>query len=372
MSGAILSVPLTESSTIETVLGVVVAQKVVKAGQSIQAAIDAANDGDTVFVEAGEYKPETTLIIDKAINLYGPNWEISGSSDQRKPEANILLDFRDTYDPFRISADDVVVSGFKIQENQEFFIDIQKSGIKVSGGFGKNTAIRNNIIDGDFPGYGSIFASGQFYNGTAWVYELSRTNLLIEHNLLSNGGYLYYQGSSGIIRYNTITGTRAGMQIQPYGNVNDTLVEYNTIESYILGIYFNYANKGAGTTTIQHNTITATDIEVGNPSPNWDGIRVQTYATDGTGADPMLKLLNNTIDGADSERNTTGFRTVANTSLSGQYEIEDNEFKNVQHGLNIYSLDTFSGNLQFILENNTFPSFSRVIDNTITVPLVIN
>lgn len=360
VSGAILSVPLTESSTIETVLGVVVAQKVVKAGQSIQAAIDAANDGDTIFVEFGDYKPETTLVINKAINLYGPNWEISGISDQRKPEANILLDFTNTYAPFRILADNVVVSGFKIQENQEFLIDKQKSGINVFGGFGKNTAIRNNIIDGDFPGYGSIFASGQFYDGTRWVYELSRTNLLIEHNLLSNGGYIYYQGSSGIIRNNTITEALVGMQIQPYGNVNDTLVEHNTIESYLRGIWFNYANKGAGTTTIQHNTITATDIEVGNPSLDWDGIRVQTYATEGTGADPMLKLLDNTIDGAGSVRNTTGFRTVANTSLSGQYEIEDNEFKNVQYGFSIYSAATFSDDIRTLVTNNTFSAVTNL------------
>src|SRR3954447_20946862 len=76
----------------------------VMSGQSIQAAIDAASAGDTITVAAGTYNEAVN--INKSLTLQGFNFAVAGSG-VRTIESTIS-------GSLTISADDVVVAGFKI------------------------------------------------------------------------------------------------------------------------------------------------------------------------------------------------------------------------------------------------------------------
>ncbi len=108
---------------------------------SIQGAIDAANDGDTIIV-TGYYKEN--VVIDKAINLFGRNATIDGGKRG---------------DVVKILANEVTLSGFNIKNSGNrkagIFVKLNNNrifsnrisdnyiGIKVEG---KNNEIRNNVI----------------------------------------------------------------------------------------------------------------------------------------------------------------------------------------------------------------------------------
>lgn len=172
---------------------------------SIQAALNTAVDGDTVMVEAGLYK-EGNIIIDKAIVFLGKGLPI--------------LDGENKYEILSIKSDNVVVSGFKVQNS----------------------------------GYNSLHDPGAIK-----VYESK--NVIISDNQLYNnffGIYLQYSRSC-VVKNNTIVAF--GVEEQKIGNgvhcwKSDSLqIIGNRVEGHRDGIYFEFVTHSVVWRNIAVNNV---------------------------------------------------------------------------------------------------------------------
>jgi len=102
--------------------------------KTITAALAAATAGDTLLVDAGNYK-EKNLIIRKSIVLKGINYPV--------------LDGEKKYEIISITADGVVVEGFKLMHSGISSLE-DLSGIKMYDC--KNVVVKNNILEDTFFG----------------------------------------------------------------------------------------------------------------------------------------------------------------------------------------------------------------------------
>ena len=113
------------------------ATRYVGPGQSIQAAVNAASDNDTIVVAAGTYVEKVT--INKTLTLNGANAGISAgaSPGTRGPESIIQ-------GGVQVQANNVVLDGFKIDGPAT---SGQNDGIYIVGGTSGHT-IANNVLVG--------------------------------------------------------------------------------------------------------------------------------------------------------------------------------------------------------------------------------
>jgi len=156
----------------------------VHAGESIQAAINQAQAGDTVYVEAGVYLQSLTL--KRGVNLRGENPETTIIDGQHR-NADIIIALGDN----RIEG--VTITGGAA------YSGVPYSAIRIEG---DNVTITNNIIK-DNLNYGVYLRSGR--------------NTIIEKNLFLNN-YLAIQhpltaASGAVIRFNTIVGSNIGINL---------------------------------------------------------------------------------------------------------------------------------------------------------------
>jgi parallel beta-helix repeat protein len=174
---------------------------------TIQAAVDNASDGDTVFVfdESSPYKE--LIIVTKSLAIQGEN------------KSTTIIDSGG----FNISANQVMVSGFTIQNSDTcVYID-----------FSSYTIISNNIIS-----YMEVYGIGVYGNN----------NLIMGNDIFSTNNSQNIEYGYGII----IAGS--------FNNIS-----YNTIHENRIGIALDATNR----TEIYRNTIKGNSdlgIEVFNPS----------------------------------------------------------------------------------------------------------
>ncbi|HVP16807.1 MAG TPA: NosD domain-containing protein, partial [candidate division Zixibacteria bacterium] len=227
----------------------------VSLGGSIQAAIDAAQEGDTVFVEAGQYVGNIT--VNKSLNLVGENQSttiIDGGGNPRwgpKPMSVVL-----------VQANYVNISGFTIQNSSyglsgivTLALGLPAGGIGLSGSIG--CAIRNNTIQDCVAGVAICNGSGKTTvsnNNFAWtfgwsVFSNTPVNVspvggdIITDNNISNG--IYSSAPN-----NEITGNQLKGGIHFYTNRSgNNIVSDNTISS------FGVLVENASNNVIINNTI---------------------------------------------------------------------------------------------------------------------
>ena len=367
LSGAFINVPTAQQASITPAAGaqvvVVDPANVVTPSDDLQTKIDAASPGATIYLGPGTYNQ--TFTIDQSLKLFGPNFNVSGNSNSRKPEA-VIKPADSTFYNIALNTSNTEISGVRIvRDTLQGVPTASVSAIYLYGGGANNVVIKNNIIDGFYNTYGSIIANNTIQGSKDSPYA----NLVIENNYLPNGGYILLQGAQAIVRNNVITGARQGIQIQPYRlPLVGGLVENNTVEAYLNGIWFNYANRDAAPWTIQNNTITATNTIVGSEfrvsttDNSWVGIAIRTFTHSDQNFSPLqahLNVLNNTINGtAASGRDSLGI-SFRNIRLEGTYTITGNILSNLSYGFyfeptldgNAYA--QFSGNLSTIITATT-------------------
>ena len=229
---------------------------------TIEAAVENATDGDTIFVKAGTYQ-ENPLKINKALSLIGEGAEttkISFDPPYTEETWNILEHYTFYENPITVTADNFTLSGFKIattggqivingngtniMEN-EILTDLHVSGshlkitgniftseIGISGSYSKISAnigylmrihgsfcdVSLNSLSGSaYPAAGGIWFEGNFClvhdndmkasNGI-----LGGNNNIIYRNVVDDASYgLAVGGSSNTVCLNRLTHCRVGL-----------------------------------------------------------------------------------------------------------------------------------------------------------------
>jgi nitrous oxidase accessory protein len=183
---------------------------------SIKSALAAANDGDTITVLKGVYR-EQNIEVAKVIFLQGKNFPV--------------IDAEGKYEGLTISANDIVVEGFKIINTGSTSTE-DYAGIKLNGV--SKAIIRNNILD-----------------NTVWgIYALQANNCLIENNRITSYGKVEQQSGNGIhcwksdsmrIINNNVTGHRDGIYFE---FVTNSMIWRNNSHGNIrYGLHFMFSNN---------------------------------------------------------------------------------------------------------------------------------
>jgi len=181
-------ITLSKAETTETVMWIVDDDGSAADFSSIQAAIDAAKFGDTVYVRSGHYYEH--VLVNKGVKLLGEN------------KTSTLIDGNFTDNVVTVAADNVEISGFTIQNSGKRIVANESSpyveiisenmyGVYVSGYTGCN--ISGNVVSNNYVGLG---------------FE-SCSNILISENQIANNygdcGIFIKSSSSVTLSKNNIT-----------------------------------------------------------------------------------------------------------------------------------------------------------------------
>jgi nitrous oxidase accessory protein NosD len=232
---------------------------IVFAGGSIQAAIDAAKDGDTIFVAAGKY--DGNVVLNKAIQLVGPNATTEGHALVRSGEA--IIGGKVT-----ISANDASLKGFTFttgpantQLSDTTFLSWDMNSVLVTG---DEVILANNIIkvfggqtgksgfvqlSGATTFSGNVVKAGSGYDAAndargasaVWInagtddnVTVSNNHLLVSTNVIAtpNDADAIFLNNAGVVVIdgNLIQGTDGGFVA--FGNYGDLTITNNTITEY--------------------------------------------------------------------------------------------------------------------------------------------
>mgnify|MGYP006279419505 CR=1 FL=1 len=330
---------------------------------TIQGAIDAAAAGDVIEVAAGTY--EENVSIDVAVDLRGPNYNINPNAGSRSGEAiicypeNMTASEPDSWAPLvYVEADDVAINGFTINDdNYESSVDYSYF-TAIAAYESANFKASNNIVEGF--NYISILPY-QGHPAETPIDGVAVTNNLVKDNY---GLYhsIYIQGVGGTVSGNTIENCGGAIQIQPYSQPNGGTVTNNTTNSYVNGIYYNYAMKDAGKWYIENNDINRSGPPSGSKGPDnmanilelspvndtetrdddtyWSGLYLRTHGTSGTGDAPEVEFINNNVDGSGiSDPYWTGIRAVWIRTIAGDAAslFSGNILTNADHGVYVHS-----------------------------------
>jgi parallel beta-helix repeat protein len=189
---------------------------------TIQEAINHAAEGDTVFVHSGIYYEE--VIVDKTLSLIGEN------------KTTTIVDGGFMRSAFEISANNVLLSGFKMQHTalavkikgrNNIVVDnyIQRScfgGIWLEESSRGNIVSHNTLILVDFPALGGFLSVGNTFShntiisvGTGIYLSCSDYNIVLGNSITSKQecGILLSTSSFNVITENTVWDSDLGIYL---------------------------------------------------------------------------------------------------------------------------------------------------------------
>jgi parallel beta-helix repeat protein len=224
---------------------------------NIQEAIDAANDGDTVFVKAGTYYEN--VVVNKSVSIIGENRDITIINGNQKGAAvTVTMKSNVTISNFTIMN---ATTGIALYESLHALIDtnrVEDCRQAIHLGSSYNNDIRNNIITsievGSDSGVGIIFYGSSNNTITEnlltlnewaalWLYS-SNSNIISGNNITNNsyGIYLGYSSNTIISGNNITNNTEDGIVVGH--SSNNSIYHNNFIENkQQVGIpYSGYAN----------------------------------------------------------------------------------------------------------------------------------
>ena len=246
----------------------------------IQEAINAANPGDTIFVEAGTYNEH--IVVDKSISLIGES------------PADTIIDANWTGTTVAITANNVSISGFTIQHGHLYGVHLIYSSGNI---IVNNTIAQNDITDITFT-----------YSNSNRVEDNIVTSSYLDHsynNVIANNTInlsLRYSDNNVIIN-NKITEDGAyGIEIT---NSNNNTVQNNAISTgyySAISLWKAFCNKIVGNVILAYE---GTSLEV------YDSIHV-----DRSGGNTIRNNVinsNYTRNGISLVGNSTNNTIVSNT-----------------------------------------------------------
>ena len=294
--------------------------------QTIQEAVDAANSGDIILVSAGTYYEYVR--VNKTVSLIGDN-----------PETTII-DGNRTGDVLYVTADNVKISGFTIQNG---------------GGFDGSLAcgIVLDHSNGSF-----IFANTIALNvgEGVWLKE-SSGNMIINNQILNNGG--------------GVPGLMVGVGIELVHS-DDNIISNNSISNnVVLGIVLTSSHDNV----VNHNRLTNNSDGVGLGSSVGNIISDNVMTSNGNGVS-IEGSTGNTIKHNQIFKNEIGI----GIGYSSMNVIKENNItENTIHGIaiahfspnNTFVGNTISKNLNGIkihYSNGSIIYHNNFINNTINAP----
>jgi parallel beta-helix repeat protein len=239
----------------------------VNPGESIQAAVNAANPGDTIIVRDGTYTENVD--VNKQVTIESESGPANCIVQAANPDDDV----------FAVAANYVIISGFTVQGatggDSRLFSGICLWGVnhcKISNNkvlnndFGillrdssSNNSISNNFVLSNYEGIGVWFSSSSndilnndvSSNYRGIVVWNSGNNNILNNNLSNNGrDAIYFQGSSeNIISSNDISNNGFGIE---FCGSNKNTISNNNIWNNDRGIdFWSTTNNN----TISYNTI---------------------------------------------------------------------------------------------------------------------
>lgn len=314
-------------------------------GEGITLALASTQDKVTINVASGTYEIASPVSIygkrtEQTIELLGPNSEVPYNGS-RSEEA--IITYTDEAEKiysslFLVYADNVSIKGFSLT-NENAPLD-QYSNYSEARLSGNNIDFSNNIIISNADKFGVM-------------YENENSSLKQNHGATIRGNYVsmpnltsyavYVQGHGATVENNLVENSYSGIQIQPYHNEYDGVVQNNIFKVWGVGVYFNYSKLGAGDWTFLGNEIypveTTSDYESSIWGKNWQGFVVETFGTEGSGNKlPTFVFNDNLIDatgyfGNDAWKELFGIYFRNNIKLDSTFTIKGNSVKNVHYGV---------------------------------------
>lgn len=174
-------------------------------GESIQAAINSASNGDIIFVHSGTYNE--CIKVNKTISFIGEN------------KKTTIINGRSLGTVVRVTANNVTISGFTITN---------------AGGTDKNSVLLVNVRNCNISGN---IISGPSYAGIS-LQSLSSNNLISRNNIIANGYGIQVGSSSGNIFFgNNVTANYDSglkfyrMASSPYYSLNSVVSRNNITDN---------------------------------------------------------------------------------------------------------------------------------------------
>jgi nitrous oxidase accessory protein len=195
------------------ILVTILAAQPAKGGESLQSRIDAAREGDTVFVGAGTYNENITIA--KRIHLVG-----AGSPVIRGTGKGSII---------TILALGCTVSGFVVEHCGTMLVN-EDAGILVKAG---RTLISGNTLR-------DILFGIYLYQSDSNV--VARNTIVGRRELDQGGrgsGIHVWNSNHNVLEGNTISETRDGIYIQ---NANHTMIRDNEVFDLRYGLHYMYAD----------------------------------------------------------------------------------------------------------------------------------
>ncbi|HPU01136.1 MAG TPA: right-handed parallel beta-helix repeat-containing protein [Bacillota bacterium] len=185
--------------------------------QTIQKAIAVASDGDIIFVKAGTYAIPSTIQINKALTLRGPNHDKNPTQGGQR-EAEAVLDGGSTNRFLRIRASNVTIESFTITSSGK--TAIWQNGADAVDGL----VIRNNIFDGNSEAFATSVAAAGNPNTLNNLHFVN--NLIVNNTSRSFSHYTGVMGTNFTIEGNEIRESLCGFHL---GNVDGVTIANNHI-----------------------------------------------------------------------------------------------------------------------------------------------
>ncbi|HEX8037695.1 MAG TPA: hypothetical protein VF490_01030 [Chryseosolibacter sp.] len=242
---------------------------------AVQAAIDAATAGDTIYVHGSQFLyPDFT--VNKQLVIIGAGYN-SNNQFNLPTRVNYIYFFRDAG---LQNGSNTVLTGFAIA-----------GGIQIGGSSQSIDGLRifRNTITNMYTYTGTAFANnwtlynniitGTIYGGSGSSTSPSSTNISFQNNIFSTGGIYGFSASSILIDHNVFTGANSlsylyyatltnNIFIRATGNLMSTTVNFNTFNKNISNLTTvgpsAPTNSFAGGTNTESGNLVAVDPQFEN------------------------------------------------------------------------------------------------------------
>ena len=270
---------------------------------SVQQAVKAAVNGDTVWVYAGIYR-EKNIVIDKSIVFSGIGYPV--------------LDGEHSCEIISVKANGVTVAGFRIIHSGVSSIE-DYAGIKIY--HCRDVTIRDNILQDTFFG----------------IYAQNCINILIEKNKLTAYAKEEQQSGNGIHNWkcdsmriigNTISGHRDGIYFE---FVTNSVIWRNISQANMrYGLHFMFSNNDTYITNVFRNNGAGVAVMFSNHVKMFHNFFEENWGDAAYGL--LLKEISDSYVGNNYfVKNTTGIHMEGVTRV----QMEKNSFTNNGWGMKI-------------------------------------